>query len=264
MRVRKYKVTARPQTVRRRTARIRMAAVAAVAAVFCFFAARKAADAAGRAVNSVEWAKWRLAAVDAGGVPEDSRQAVLKLAALPQGSEVTSSDARGLEGKIASVFPELRGVSVRRGWASRTLSVSAGRRQPCARVLLGASTAYMDERGEIYGAEPSPPPELLAVALPAGSRARVFRPETAAMLKSISAFESELPAKPVLVAADRGETSFRLRLADGAVVEWGGSAHTAEKIARLAQVYGKARERFAGPYKINMKYFEDGRILLSR
>ena len=60
------------------------------------------------------------------------------------------------------------------------------------------------------------------------------------------------------VSAQQG---WQARLLDGTTVLWGTLDWTQEKLSRLSQVLHEARGEFVGAPTIDMRYFEDGRIL---
>jgi len=260
----RYRVVVRGKIAKRRAKKTATALIVVVAAACCLVGFGRAAGSVRRSVSSAEWTKWRLVAVDASGLPAASADAVVKVAAVENNTEMTAVDVATLETKISAAFPELRDVKARRNWLTHRLGIKAQRRIPSAKLVSRDKTiGYMDERGEIYKTEPEPPQTLITVGVPDGFSAGHFKPETAAFIKNLRDMDG-LPAKPVEISPDKEESSFSVRLAEGSEVNWGGLEHTGEKIARLAQVYGQAAQKLVGPYKINMRYFEDGRILVKQ
>jgi len=263
---RKYRhpVTIRHKVVVRRA---KAAAVALAALGLAIFAAAQAPRAFAYArsrVGAPQWAKWKLARMDFSSVPRDHAQGVERELALRHGAELTARDAARLEKSLADKFPALRNVRVSRNWISKELAVSAERRVPVARLCFtGGATAFVDENGEVYAAEPAGgDASVLDINVADGAAGDKFEPETVAAFRALRDSLRSFPCKPETVSLE-GRNLLSLRLEDGSLVDWGGLEHTAEKAARLAQVYSRMRERARGPYRVNMRYFDDGRILLS-
>ena len=273
----KYKVTAKPRASGRHRIAVRHKVLVRRAkfavlglAVLAFIAfgsiyAAKACSYARRSVTLPAWTKWRMVSVNCSGVPRDHLSQVSRIITIKPGTEVTADNTLALQRTITSRFPALRDVEINRSWISGELMVKAQRRQPLASVTMpGCPDSYVDEQGELYSVEPSSAGfTMVLLNAPNGLLSARLRPETVAMLRVLRDSLGDFPSRPESIAIDRGETALSLKLSDGSLVDWGGLTFTAEKIARLSQVYEKSRLRVAGPYRINMRYFDDGRILLN-
>jgi cell division septal protein FtsQ len=249
--------------------RAKIAVLGLAALLFVAFGsiyAAKACSYARHAITLPSWAKWRLTTVNCAGVPKDHLAQVSRIITIKPGTEVTSAQTLALSKTIAMRFPALSDVQVRRNWISKQLMVSARRRSPLAYVVMpGCPDSYVDETGELYSVEPSSSSmNLVALNAPNGLVSARLRQDTVSALRVLRDSVGDFPSRPETIAVDRGETALSLKLADGTLIDWGAMNFTAEKIARLSQVYNSSRARMPGPYRINMRYFEDGRILLNR
>jgi hypothetical protein len=72
------------------------------------------------------------------------------------------------------------------------------------------------------------------------------------------ALDSRLEAMRFISAED----GWQARLSDGTVALWGDLRFTRQKLARLREVRALAREEFGGALAADLRYFEDGRLLI--
>ncbi|TPW19960.1 MAG: hypothetical protein FD126_2166, partial [Elusimicrobia bacterium] len=74
--------------------------------------------------------------------------------------------------------------------------------------------------------------------------------------------EGALPAKPLAYAYDARERGWTVTLEDGTTLAWGGLDWTEEKLRRLREVLADAAGRVPKGFTADLRYFEDGRILV--
>lgn len=82
--------------------------------------------------------------------------------------------------------------------------------------------------------------------------------------RALGAFLSETPVAVSRMRFVSAEDGWEALLADGTKVLWGGLRFTREKAERLRQALDDARAKQEGQFTADLRYFEDGRILLRK
>jgi len=194
---------------------------------------------------------------------------------------------------FARQFPAVKSWQVRRDWDGRGARVEVTLRRAVAGLRrAGRPAGYLDEDGAAFAAPAELYPEV-RLAVEAGAAA-------AAQLKGLPAVlellfrDAELPAPLAQVRFRSSYEGWEVGLQDGTEVLWGGLDWTREKLARLHEVLSDAElaapsgERKTngacgigssagagrtdcltagasggrGPWAADLRYFEDGRVLL--
>jgi len=260
---RKYKVAVRHKVQARRTKNFAVlllaGALAAVAAVQLPSVYRKISS-----FHAPKWTVWRLKEARISGGDDVLRSRILSVFSLAPGRELSGRNVRRMENELPKMFPNIRRAVVSRSLFGGVLDVKLEKRIPVARAAGFASPQLVDETGEIYEARPGEGEELLPVSFPEGFSGVSVGPEIARLLGAVSAYGADFPSRPSAVRYDNHSDAVTVELSDGSVLDWGTREYTAEKIARLSQVFPKARSKISGPYTVNMRYFENGRIIISR
>jgi len=259
----KYKVAVRHKVQSRRTKNFAVlllsGALAAVAMVQLPSIYRKISS-----VHAPKWTVWRLKETRISGGDDVLRSRIQSTFSLAPGKEISGRYARRIENELPKMFPNIRRASVARSLFGGVLDVKLEKRIPVARAVGFASPQLVDETGEIYEARPGEGDELLPVSFPEGFSGTSVGAEIARLLGAVSSYGTDFPSRPSAVRYDNHSDAVTVELSDGSVLDWGTREYTAEKIARLAQVFPKARSKISGPYTVNMRYFEKGRIIISR
>ncbi|MCX5783445.1 MAG: hypothetical protein NTW04_03275, partial [Elusimicrobia bacterium] len=168
-----------------------------------------------------------------------------------------------MEEKIKSAFPFIKQVWARRNWLSGKLHIKVLERRPIAAVLPSPYTKFVDEDGEIYPPGISAAPQGIMEVELGDFSGEHLSPESIKLIKEANSLKNSFPKAPAAIIFSDGLKNSMFRLEDGSEVDWGGADFFTEKISRLNQVFEKAYSRATGPFKINMRYFEDGKILLA-
>lgn len=185
-----------------------------------------------------------------------------ELAAGVLHSRVTAARCGELAERLRDRHPALASVDVGRNFVTGKLSVKARPEAAVAAVLIGGATAYLGESGRLM-------PETLA-----GGEAAPFRtelawrpaaaPELAGFLKEVSPLVPLFYSRPAaLECRDRDWAACRFRLEDGTAVLWGGFEFTRLKILRLNEVAQDAALRKTPPFRVDLRYFKEGKIFVS-
>lgn len=200
----------------------------------------------------------RQAALSWNGLPSLTMSSAVEGAPEPLAAELDAwlaarpgADAKAVQG----AFPCLASARWRRQWLQRRRVLSVSLRAPVA----AAAGGYLSDDGVLFSA-PAGLFEVPAVYVdPTGA--------SAAERKAVAAFIEAAPAVglPAPVARMRflsSEDGWEARLADGTEVLWGTLDWTREKADRLKQVLAQSQEAGQAGWTADLRYFEDGRILM--
>ncbi len=185
-----------------------------------------------------------------------------ELAAGALHSRLTAARCDDLAEQLRKRHPSLASVSVGRNFITGKLSVKARPETAVAPVLLQGATSYLGESGRfmpetLAGGETSPFETELGWR-PAAA------PELAAFLKEVGPLVPLFYSRPhALSCPGKGWDSCRFRLEDGSSVLWGGFEFTRLKILRLNEVAQDAALRKAPPFRVDLRYFKEGKIFVS-
>ena len=240
-----------------RSRRLRLASAAAAVAVLGFLAA---ATLRHLRADLPRWEQVkgslmpRVESVDVAGVPELLRERIL---AYVQSKGAAAVDSGELLGK----FECLRSAKARRDFRRASLRFDCELRAAVGRVEpRGGRAGYLGESGEVFTA----PDGLYVAALPALDLNGAAPAELKALADSLKAFAAA-PDSPGALARMRfvsPEEGWQASFTDGTTALWGRLEWTPEKLSRLKQVLQDARGRSDGPFTADLRYFEDGKVLL--
>jgi hypothetical protein len=245
---RRFRVVARPQ---QRARRARLAAAAA--AVLLLGAV--AAVAARQTLSS-----WRARPAAAPG--RALVEAAEPFRALAQAVvDAAPGSAAEKAAALKARFPCVADVAVRRSWGdSAATLIPELRRAVAPATLRGRPAGALGDDGAVFAA----PDGVYALSGP-GVDADGAPPEALRALarewpalSSAGAFPSPLAALSYR-SADEG---WQARLEDGTVVLWGDLSWTAQKLTRLKEALADARRREPGAFAADLRFFEDGKVLL--
>ncbi|MFH1619874.1 MAG: cell division protein FtsQ/DivIB [bacterium] len=208
--------------------------------------------------------KWQLRSVDADSVDARIRPEILKMLRPGLGKAWSSGDSSRLVSGLYAGYPFLERVEVSRNWLNGQLRITALKRRPAGRAMVnGEDVGFIGEDGKIFKAPSGFYPEDLAVVRIAGKSSGDLR-DVAKLAMEIGAAGNSLPAALESINCSAQDGSCVLLLAGGSEIKWGEYAFAGEKISRLNQVFEDARHRMPGPVRADLRYFRDGRILISR
>jgi hypothetical protein len=201
------------------------------------------------------------------------------------GAAFFRADAESLAAGLQTAYPSLSRVEVRRNFFGGRVSVDAVPENIVAKVRLvpggrvqapgGGESFYLAENGRLLGERYGPGPEtMFETEVRAGCGAGLA--PLAAFLKELNALASGFSSPPVRLeypapgyvpppgAQAVPEQSCRLTLANGASVLWGDFEFTKAKISRLNEVLSDAARRLGGPLRVDLRYFRDGKVFVSK
>ena len=165
--------------------------------------------------------------------------------------------------RVASLpkrFAAVQAVRVRHDWLHHSARVEVRLKRALGRAFLnGRPAGFVDEEGNLFVAPDGLYPQL-DIILDIGRASPDQRRELAAALELIGQ-PSVLPA-PLERVRYAGPSGWELALKDGSLVLWGDWRWTPEKLERLREALVDARRSFPGACVADLRYFEDGRLLV--
>ncbi len=202
----------------------------------------------------------RIERVDIEGVPP-SAEALIRDALGPVAGRAWGPFAsRSATERLNSRLGFLSSASVRWNCLSRSLRIEARLQQPVARLLRGGrACGWLGSTGRAFDPPPGvydrPPDPVLELGdLP--------QAELGAVSGWVVSLERAFEAGWSQGAYQSKSDGWQLRLSDGSRVLWGSLDWTEQKIERLQQVLADAGRRFGSELTVDLRYFEDGRILV--
>jgi len=208
------------------------------------------------------WTQWRLQGLKINGLPPELSALLGKSLVTKPGALMTSKECDIIEHRIAGAFPYLRDIKVRRDWFKKRLVVTAAPRRPVAALSFGGAYSYLDADGTIYPTDPAVRPETLLCVTVSSPVASGVPVNFLSFVKEFTVAQKSMPHRAVSIQTNDDLSDARIELDDGSVVDWGAFTYTTQKVLRLAQAFARAGERFTGPFSVNMRFFEEGKILL--
>jgi len=278
---RKYRVRARPKVRLQRRSLARVFAGLAAASLLAVVA-----------VRAKPWTRLRVPGLGSVELPSAARVDSVEFSGVPRelegrlrGTVAFSPGQRwGLRGpsraafRLAEEYPCLRSVDWRRSYLSHSVRFDVSLRTPVAAVTAGGKPrGFLDETGRTFDAPEGlfdraafPEVDLDGVS---GAPGASFAPGTAgsgmapAGLTELGRFVSDVGAPGALPARlvrlrYQAEDGWTATLGDGVELLWGRLGWTEQKLGRLREVMADAGPRFGGNLTADLRFFEDGKILV--
>ena len=257
---RRFRVVARPKT---RARRVRVAAAFAVVAALgavAFVTVRKVASefAQGRLPDGIYGSGasspyGSVAAIVVG--PEPLRSLAQSAADAVPGTAGDKAEA------LKARFPSIAEVRVRRNWTEKTATLTlVVRRAVAAATRRGKSSGFLGDDGVVFAA----PEGAFMLNGPTVEVAGASAGELAALAREwpVLAADGSFPAPLTEMSYASPENGWEARLADGTKVLWGRLEWTREKLSRLSEAVADARSKEPGAFSADLRWFEDGKVLL--
>lgn len=162
---------------------------------------------------------------------------------------------------IKDEFACVKDAAIRRSWTEKRATITLTLRAPVAPATRkGKAYGYLGEDGLVFTA-PEGVYQLSGAVVEVGE-APVAELKAAAEQWGRLAQPGALPAALERLAWRSGEDGWALELADGTTLQWGRLEWTSEKLSRLAEALADAKRREDVPYSADLRWFEDGKVLL--
>lgn len=210
---------------------------------------------------SWSWIQSRLAArlqrIQVSGAPAPLSE---DIAAYLDSSAAGNALSAGPE-ELMRQFPCLKQARLSKNYFQKRVDVDVELRSAVAVAQVrGRPAGFLDTEGVVFAA----PANLYPIQGPSVDVSGAPETDLKALAQAVpiiakpGAFESPLQAMSYVSAQD----GWQVRLADGTSLMWGDLRFTREKITRLREILADARSQFGGTLNADMRYFEDGRVLL--
>lgn len=158
-------------------------------------------------------------------------------------------------------FPSLADVRVRRNWTEKTATLTlVVRRAVASATRRGKPAGFLADDGTVFTA----PEGAFMLTGPSVEVAGASAGELAALARDwpILAASGSFPAELTGMAYASPENGWEATLADGTKVLWGRLEWTSEKLSRLSEAVADARSKEPGAFSADLRWFEDGKVLL--
>jgi cell division septal protein FtsQ len=248
---RRFRVVARPKTRARRVRVLAAFVVVAALGVVAFATVRKLAADFSLPLVSVPHAD--AAAIVEG--PEPLR--TLAQAAADAFPGTAGDKAEALKAK----FPSISDIRVRRNWTEKTATLTlVVRRAVAAATRRGKSFGFLGDDGIVFAA----PEGAFILTGPTVEVAGASAGELSALAREwpVLSAAGSFPAALTQMSYGSPDNGWEASLADGTKVQWGRLEWTREKLSRLSEAVADARSKEPGAFSADLRWFEDGKVLL--
>ncbi len=248
---RRFRVVARPKARARRVRSFAAIAVVAALGAIAFVTVKKLAADFSLPVVSAPRAD---DAVLVEG-PEPLRALAQASADALPGSAGDKAEA------IKAKYPSLSDIQVRRNWTEKTATLTlVVRRAVAAATRRGKSAGFLSDDGVVFAA----PEGAFTLTGPSVEVSGASPAELSALAREwpILAAPGAFPAALAGMSYGSPENGWEASLADGTKVQWGRLEWTREKLSRLSEAVADARTKEPGAFSADLRWFEDGKVLL--
>jgi hypothetical protein len=159
-------------------------------------------------------------------------------------------------------FPCLQSVRFERDWREHRVRFVVELRHPIARVTRdGQPSGWLSDAGVLFTAPPDTYPDTDLVQVDLGRGGDSDSVQLSRFLQETMK-GNDWPAPLVRVAFRSPEEGWDLTLTDKTRILWGDLKWTPQKLSRLKEVLADARMRGRVGWATDLRYFEDGKILM--
>ena len=251
---RRFRVVARPQQKARRAKLLGAVCALALLGALAVATLRHAAGTLGRLRVTMPTLS--------GGPVEAVVEAPEPFRSLAQAAADSVAGSAGEKAAaIKGRYPCVADVSVRRSWGEKRSTLTPTLRRAVAPALRrGRPAGFLGEDGSVFPAPEGVYP-LSGATADVGDADESERRALARewpVLTASDAFPAPLVEMSFVSAAD----GWQARLSDGTTALWGRLEWTKDKLARLGEALKDARVKDAGAFAADLRWFEDGKVLL--
>lgn len=213
-------------------------------------------------VHQARVSDWHVKTLVVSGVTGRLEQAVRGACAKYQNQPFTASQAAGLKKHLLKQYPMITDVAVRRGLLSGKLTVSVRQRVPLAKFIrTDGATQYIDADSTVYS-DPHPPVSQVPLVELDGTVTEKLTPEFVELVQSTLKLNKELNFTRLRL--NLADDTVRMYLQDGTELDFGSAQRLKEKALRGAQILTIARKKYTGPFILDFRFFENGKVFLTQ
>ena len=208
-------------------------------------------------------ADWQAKKVVVDGVNGPLQKQLLALITPYQDQPFPAEKSVSLRETISRKFPMLKRVKVKRGLLRGTLTVSAERRTPLARVKpVNGPTRYLDADGVIYpDADVDTPAEVVSVVLE-GPVPGKLETHLVELVQHAVKWRKELAFTSLHI--NLTDNTVQMYLPDESVIDFGPAVQLKNKATRAVQIWSLARKKYPVPFVLDFRFFENGKVFLTQ
>lgn len=211
------------------------------------------------AFMQADLSKWQVKNTVVSGLGGALQKEIETYAQTFQGRQFTAKDAYNLRMELAQKYPMLKEIAVTRKMLGGTLKIAAKMREPVAQFKLpDATVKYVDKDSTVYAdaqVHAVPSVELI------GEVPEKLRPDFIELVQSTLRLDKQLDFQTLRM--NLTENTVMMVLPDQTVLNFGPAQQLKQKAQRAVQVLGFAREHYKGPYQLDFRFFDEGKVFLT-
>ena len=202
---------------------------------------------------------WKVKNTFVGGMNGALQKEIETYAQTFQGSPFTAKDAYNLRMELTQKYPMLKDIAVTRKLVSGTLKIVAKMREPVAQFKLPDGTVkYVDKDSNVYTDTQA---HAVASVELIGQVPEKLRPDFIDLVQSTLRLDKQLDFQTLRM--NLTENTVMMVLPDQTVLDFGPAQQLKQKAQRAVQVLHFAREHYKGPYQLNFRFFDKGKVFLT-
>lgn len=209
-----------------------------------------------------EWFTWKAKTIVIEADDDYTKKQIKDLISFKEDNLISSEDAKNIKNSLESRLIQVKEAEVKRGFFSKELTIKAKNHTILAKVEMADKIILLSENGVLFTYEYAQiPSEILNVKLKEKIKGSFFPQELVKLLKDIKTHSlKDLD----YIEVDLDERALTFYLKNTSIVDMGSFDLYNDKIVALKDIIDVSHERkIKEPYKINFKYFKDGKIYLN-
>lgn len=206
---------------------------------------------------------WHAKKIAVEGLEGRLQQEIATLAQPYKDQQFSVKDAYNFRSELVKKYPMLSAISVKRELLSGTLKIHARLREPVAQFRLSDGTVkYVDKDSTIY----DDPYVVLDKEIPSveliGKIPEKLRSDFVDLVQSTLQLDKQL--KFDTLRMNLADNTVMMILPDKTVLEFAQANQLKQKAKRASQILSFARAHYAGPYQLDFRFFDEGKVFLTR
>ncbi|MEW5950820.1 MAG: hypothetical protein GX447_08785 [Elusimicrobia bacterium] len=175
------------------------------------------------------------------------------------GMKYSSSLEKNIREYFLKEKPFIGGLEIKHNPLTGTLSIKGKEEKPCAKIKE-SEYSFILRSGRV-AENPYEKGDFLEVSCKKDCR---FDASFAAFVEDIKKISENEGFYVKTLFYEGANSSPRVEFSDGSVADWGGYEFTQEKLKKLKTVFEDLKNKSEGPYKADLRFFENGKIIISQ
>jgi|GEM_PF-3381419 hypothetical protein len=208
------------------------------------------------------WFAWKAKKLVVVADDDYTKQQIQDLISFKEDTLISSEDAKNIKNSVQLRLNQVQKVDVKRGFFSKELTVKTTNHTVLAKVETKNKSFLLSESGILFNYEQAKiPSESLKVKLKEEIRSSFLLQELVELLKDVKAQDLQ---DLDYIDTDLEKKTLTFYLKNGSIVDIGSFDLYNGKIVALKDIIDISHKKgIKEPYRINFKYFEDGKIYLN-